>query len=67
MATTLVNTLNQLDPQGAEKTGSTMPMSMKVREKTSTEPRKGRQQVCDFWIQELTDGTKEMLIQNPEL
>lgn len=42
----------------------------KVREKTSIEPRKRTQQVFDFWIQELTvdhDGTKEMLIQNPEL
>lgn len=70
LATTLVKTLNQLDPQGVGKTGSTMPMSMKVKEKTLMEPEKGMQQVLDFWTQELTvdhDGTEEMLIQDPEL
>lgn len=70
LATTLVKTLNQLDPRGVGKTGSTMPMSMKVKEKTLMEPEKGMQQVLDFWTQELTvdhDGTEKMLIQDPEL
>lgn len=47
-----------------------MPMSVKVREKTSIEPGKGMQQVSNFWTQELTvdhDGNEEMLIQDPEL